>query len=698
MKKLCKLSFLAIILFTSFSFTTPKEEKSREMLLMQLLQYITSHDYYNKIELNDDFSRKIFKNYLKALDEQKRYFTQADIKEFEKYETLLDDHFKTPDLTFFELSYQRLQQRIAEAENIYKSVVKNNFKFTSKETINLDYDKLPYAKNKKDLRKRWQKIVKYSVLSSFVIKQSEQKEKFEKNNQQDSLKTDKQLLVESVESAKKVFQDNFRYLKETTKDEFFTLFLNSYTTSLDPHTNYLAPEASDDFKQSMSGHFEGIGAQLQRTESGVKVTSIISGGPVWKEKSLEVGDLILKVSADGKKYVDVVGMRLDEVIKHIKGPKGTMVTLTVKKTDGAIKDVSIKRDVVEIEETFAKSTLVKSHGKTFAILDLPSFYVDMDNPESRNSFIDVRNEITKLIKDDAQGLILDLRNNGGGSLKSVTGIVGLFIKSGPVVQVKNNRGFVGQGYDNDEQLLWDKPLIVLVSELSASASEIFSAAMQDYKRGIIIGSNQTFGKGTVQNILSLDQLLGYQGDQPTQELGGLKLTIQKYYRINGGSTQLKGVNSDIEIPGKLKYLNVGEREFPQAMPWDRIEPVKYEVWKDNTNWEQAIAQSKKRISEAPLFKLMEEYALFTKSQQDKKEYSLNYKIFKKEKEQEEVNIKKFEELTKHKSDLKFETLSSEKQRMEQKEDVKERFNRWHETLQKDLYIEEAVRVLHDLVP
>ena len=455
----------------------------------------------------------------------------------------------------------------------------------------------------------------------------------------------------------------------------------------------MAPDIKEGFDRDMSGKFEGIGAQLQKKTDGIAITNVILGGPVWKGKLLEVGDQILKVGQGAAEPVDVVGMRLDDAVKLIKGPKGTEVRLTVKRVDGTIEVVPIIRDVVEIEETYAKSAVITANGKRYGLINLPKFYIDFEDVNRRNAATDVALEIEKLKKENIDGLIVDLRTNGGGSLKTVVDIGGLFIPKGPIVQVKSSRGSRDVLSDNDPKTQWDGSLVILTNELSASASEILAAAMQDYKRAIIIGGKQTFGKGTVQSFVDLNEFLRQNN---YGDLGALKITIQKFYRINGGSTQLKGVESDIVVPDKYKYIDIGERDMPNAMPWDKIEAAKFIPWTNNANFEKAIENSKKRIAENAYLKLIDENAQYVKQQQKENVFPLNYEAYKKVIEKNEEQAKKFKAISDYKSDLKFSSVASDEAKIKTSEDLKLRRDRWHESLQKDVYIDEAVKVLEDL--
>lgn len=684
---------LLFVSFASCSFVSKKfDDPEKDKLLVEIIQHILTNKHFNPIDVNDDFSKQMYKNYIEHLDSQKRYFLQSDINEFKKYETRLDDDLKNDDLTFFNLTYNRLTQRMKEAQDITKDIFKKPFNFSSKETINTDFEKIPYVKNKAELQKRWEQIITFSILSNYITKEKEEKNKKEKDANY-KVKSDKELQKEAIETSEKTLLELFSFLNDTVKEEWFSVYVNAMTETFDPHTTYMAPDIKDNFDRDMSGKFEGIGAQLQKKADGIRITGIMLGGPVWKGKLLEVGDHILKVAQGDEEPVDIVGMRLDDAIKLIKGPKGTEVRLTVKRVDGTIEVVPIVRDMVELEETFAKAAIIEDGDKRYGIINLPKFYIDFKNHKERNAASDVALEIEKLKKENIDGLIIDLRNNGGGSLKAVVELGGLFIKNGPIVQVKSPRGRIDVLSDTDSRIQWNGSLVILVNELSASASEILAAAMQDYKRAIVIGGKQTFGKGTVQ---SFEDLNNYVRQNSFGDLGALKYTIQKFYRINGGSTQLEGVKSDIVVPDKYKYIDVGERDLTNAMKWDKIDAVKFESWENQKNFEKAIQNSNKRISENAHLKLIDENAKWVKQQQDKNIFPLNHEAYKKIIEKDEEEAKRFKAISDYKSNLKFVSLPSEEAKIQGNEDLKLRRDRWHETLQQDVYIDEAVNVLKDL--
>ena len=441
----------------------------------------------------------------------------------------------------------------------------------------------------------------------------------------------------------------------------------------------------------MSGKFEGIGARLQKKNEGIEVSELISGGPAWRGKMLEQGDVIIKVGQGNDEPIDIAGMRLDDVIKKIKGPKGTLVKLTVKKVDGTVKVVPIVRDEVETEETFAKSTTVNKDGKLFGVIYLPKFYQSFENKSQRDAFKDVAQEIERLKALNVQGIVMDLRDNGGGSLETVVKMTGLFIDKGPVVQVKPAGGKAQVLPDTDPKVQWDGPLVVMINNYSASASEIFAAAIQDYKRGIVVGSKQSYGKGTVQNVFELNEFV--RGNQ-YGDLGALKTTTQKFYRVNGGSTQLEGVKSDIVMPDRFSFMETGEKDEKSALPWDKIEPAIYTPL--NVNFDKVIANSKNRIASNENFNLITENAKWINDRKEDNTISLNYSSYKKELAEIEVQTKKFKELEKFKNNLTFTSLPYELELMAKDELLKEKRDRWHAELVKDIYMTETLNVLNDL--
>nr|WP_313808458.1 carboxy terminal-processing peptidase [Flavobacterium sp.] len=668
-----------------------KEDPEKDRLLLELLTFVLEKGHYDPIAMDDNFSKNVFKEYVNALDPSKRFFVQSDIDEFKKYETQIDDMIKNKDLKFFELTYNRLIERVAESRKIYKDILDKPFDFSKDESINTDYDKAPFSKNRSELKSRWEKQLKLSVLSSVTdkIKLEEDKKKSESGYEAKSMAD---LEKDSRETTLKSLNEYFDFVEELDRNDWFSIYINAIVERFDPHTFYFAPEEKDKFDISMSGTLEGIGARLQKKNDITEISELIPGGPAWRGKELEQGDLIMKVAQGDDEPIDVVGMRLDDVVKKIKGKKGTEVRLTVKKVDGTIKVISIIREVVELEETYAKSSVVKQGDKTFGVIYLPKFYINFENKDNRDAFKDVAKEIERLKAAGVEGIVMDLRDNGGGSLQTVVDMVGLFIEDGPVVQVKSSGKRKEVLYDKDSRVQWDGPLVVMVNNFSASASEIFAAAIQDYKRGVVIGSKHSYGKGTVQNVIDLNQFVR---SSSYGDLGALKTTTQKFYRINGGSTQREGVLSDIVMPDRYSYIDMGERDIENAMPWDKIDEASYKVAK-NASFSDVIAKSKERMAANETFRLIDENAKWINQRKDVYEYSLNFNKFKAEEDAVENAAKKFKGIADYKNTLQFASLPYEQELFKSDSLLAQKRERWHESLSKDVYVEEALNILTDM--
>ena len=719
MKRNYKLVLITLLLaFASCSFTTKKfEDPNKDKLLIQLIKYVLEEGHFSPQEINDDFSEEVFYDYLNQLDPFKRYFYASDIKEFEQYKDQIDDQLISYDLTFFNLTHERLLKRIEDSKEVYKSVLARPFDFYENETFSTDYENLDYVSSKKEMKERWRKQLKFSTIANYddlvaqrefdmdqanytpKLEDGESLEIYPKtknlNEEQDnSNKSNADLEREARETTEKTIDELYDFIDDRQRKDWFGVYINAIVEEFDPHTFYFAPEDKERFDTAMSGNFEGIGARLQKKMDNITVTEIISGGPAWRENELEVGDQIIKVRQENEEEaINIVGMRLDDAIKFIKGPKGTEVTLTLKRVDGMIEDISITRDIVEIEETYAKSSTVEKDGKMYGVINLPKFYVDFQDYAKRNAASDIKLELQRLKKQGVEGIVLDLRNNGGGSLQTVVDMGGLFIKEGPIVQVKTAGEPKEVLADKDQSIVWDGPLVILVNELSASASEILAAAMQDYKRAIVIGSKQTYGKGTVQNVLDLNRMVR---SNDNGDMGALKFTTQKFYRINGGSTQLEGVKSDVVVPDRYSYIDIGEKDQENPLPWDKISPVEYEKWGSYYDFDSTIEKSKKRMENSAQLKLIEANAQWVKRIRDRESYSLNYNDYKSEMEDNEEESKRFEQISNYTTNLSFNSLPYEKELMAKDSVLLEKRDRWHTSLSKDVYIEEALNVLNDL--
>ena len=670
------------LLLIGFALTNKKfSDPNKDRLLMEVVKYVVEKGHYKKISIDDNLSENLYHSFIKQLDNQKRFFLKSDIREFEKYKYLLDDQIKEYDLSFFNLVYQRSKIRIEEAKSYYKELVNNKFNFNLNENIDLDFEKKEYARSKSEIKNRWRKQLKFSTLDIATLKLGDTL----------SIINDR-IYNESIAIVKKNTEDYFEFITDLDRDDWYSNYLNAFLTQLDPHTFYFQPEDKERFDVNISGKFTGIGARLTKTEGNIKVVEIIIGGPVWKDKLLDVGDIIIKVAQENEEPVDIVGMKVDDAIKLIKGPEKSIVSLTVKKLDGSIKEVQITRALVELEELYAKSTLIEEDDIRYGYISLPKFYVDFSNYKNRNSAEDVKNEIIKLKNNGIEGLILDLRNNGGGSLQSVVDMTGLFIEKGPIVQVKSIGNRKQVLYDRNSEIVWDGPLVVLINEMSASASEILAAALQDYERAIILGSKKTFGKGTVQNVIDLNKFIS----NSDFDLGALKITTDKFYRINGESVQLEGVKSDVIVPDSYMHIFNGEKDEENPLAWDKIDPAMYNPWINEGSLDFISSNAQSRVNENNYLKLISKRADWIEKQQKNKTIPLKFLTYQNYLDENKNKTKEFESLSKYSNDLNFKLLKSEKDYIMSNKELLSNRNRWHKNLTKDIYVSEGVNILKQL--
>jgi carboxyl-terminal processing protease len=695
-KNIIVISLTFILGLASCSFTSSNfDQTDKDKLLLQLISYVLDQGHFVKKEINDDFSSKVFNEYLNIIDPYKRYFYKSDIEEFKKYEDQLDDKFINAEIDFFDLTYNRGQKRFNESKLIYEEILDTPFDYQIDENFNADFESLDYVKNKSEMKDRWRKQLKFSSIEIYDNLLEEQEKELE-DDPSYVKKSNSEIESESRESTLKTLNEMYDFYEDITRSDWFSFYINSFVEQYDPHTIYYSPEAKDRFDVDMSGNYAGIGARLVKKLDRIEVVEVISGGPAWRQNLLEVGDIILKVrqnDQDESESTSILGMPISDAVKLIKGPKGTNVILTIKKVDGEVVDLKIKRDIVLLEETYVRSSIVSKHENLYGFINLPKFYIDFDNSTSRDAAKDIKKEIIRLKNLGVKGLVLDLRNNGGGSLKTVVEMAGLFIQEGPIVQVRSMDKESKILRDKDRSIIWEGPLVILVNEFSASASEILAAAMQDYKRAIIIGSKQTYGKGTVQNVLDLNRMVK---SNTNGDLGALKFTTQKYYRINGGSTQLEGVKSDIVVPDKYTYVDFGEKDQENPLEWDMIEPVSYEPWKSLFDYNKTIDASKNRMKSIEFIRLIDENAKWIKSIRDRDIYTLNYSKFKKDLLLNEEKAKKYKKLSDYSSDLTFKSLPYEIDLIAKDSSLGEKRKRWHKNLSKDIYVNESLNVLNDL--
>jgi len=675
-----------VIYFEVSNIKFSSDEPNKDRLLVDLVSYVLNKLHYNPQIINNDFSSNVFNDFIDAIDSQKRFLLKSDIDDLRQFELLIDDQINSSDITFFNSAYEILIKRISQVEGFYQEILNKPYDFNQIDEINLDYENIGYAANLDELKKLWRKRLKLSVLDAYATKKE--------INEETKSKNDMDLEFESRESIKENLIDFFQFNKDLERFDWFSLYLNSIVTQFDPHTSYLAPEAKEVFDQNISGKFQGIGARLSKRKQQVEIVEIIIGGPVWRDNLLNVGDIIISVAQSiEEEPTEISLMKLSDATDLIKGEKGTDVFLTVKRVDGGIEQIKVTRDVVELEETYAKSSIIKDNNSNYGLINLPRFYVDFNDYGERNAASDMKKELINLKNKGINGLILDLRNNGGGSLKTVVDITGLFIEKGPVVQVKSIGGRKEILSDNDSSILWDGPIVILVNEFSASASEILAAALQDYNRAIILGSKQTYGKGTVQNVVDLNNVIS---GNTYGDLGSIKITTDKFYRINGGSTQLEGVKSDLIFPNRYSYVDIGEKDLDNPLSWDKIDPARYNNSYKVYNYSKAISKSIERINQNKFFNIIDEHAKWIKEQQDDKVISLNYESYKNDLKISKSQNDKLKEIENFISPYYFEfnlnTLNEDAYEI----DIKEQRDRWIDLLRKDIYVNEAINLLKDL--
>ncbi|PKV63347.1 carboxy terminal-processing peptidase [Pontibacter ramchanderi] len=688
------LSVLAVVLLTgsfilySKNNTTPAGKN--EILIKALMQGLSTM-HYKPEKVDDEFSKKAFKLYLDRLDFNKKFLLESDVAMLRKYETQIDDQLRAGSFEFFDISADLIEKRTKESEAFYKDILSKPFDFSKEENIELDGKKLKFAKDKNELKEAWRKQLKYQTLVRLADMQKQQEKATASADNKETRKTFEQMEAEAREKVMTAYNELYKRLDQVTRDDRRSTYINAVANVYDPHTGYFPPKAKKDFDIEFTGRLEGIGASLQEKDGQIKVFEIVPGSPSYMQGDLKPGDAIQKVAQGNGDPVLVEGMRLDDAIQLIRGKKGTEVRLTVRKPDGSTRVIPIIRDVIVFEETYAQSAMIDDQQK-IGYIKLPGFYADFERNGGRNSGEDVKAEIAKLKAAGMQGLVLDLRNNGGGSLADAVEMAGLFIDQGPIVQIRTSSGKTVVLDDRDPEVQYAGPLVVMVNSNSASASEILAAAMQDYKRAVIVGT-PTFGKGTVQQFVEIDEALPSQFD-PYKPFGALKLTIQKFYRINGGTTQLRGVTPDVILPDAYSFLEFGEKEQEYALAFDEISPARYKPWtRSKLNIPAIQASSKSRVSGNESFNVIQKSGERLKKQADNTSRSLSLKKYMEEEKKSEVANKQLEDAQKNVPVLNVARLKSDLQAISGDTAKMARNKDFLKSLQKDVYVEEAVAII-----
>lgn len=685
-------AFGIIVALKTFAFNGNPPSKY-EMILKNLSELLEEIHYSPK-NIDDKFSAEVFNKYLAAVDVEKRAFLQSDIQELSRYKPHLDDEIlgKIP-VQFVPAVLVVAKKRLSELQTMTHEILAQPFDFTKQETVNLDYNNLDFPASVAAQREELRKKIKYNTLEKYAELLDQQESS--KGKPGYVAKTSQQLEKEAREKVLKIADRYFEHLRlKANEDDMFNLFVETIVQCMDPHTDYFPPVEKRGFDEEMSGHFYGIGAALRDEEGTIKIVTLVTGSPAWKSGQVNVGDIIQKVGQGNQEPVDLSSYMVEDAVKIIRGSKGTEVKLTLKKADGSIKVVTLIRDEIVQDEKFARSVIIQSDKGKIGYIFLPDFYADFDNPKGSRCSVDVAREIIKLKEAKVDGIVLDLRNNGGGSLPDVVQMVGLFIDQGPVVQVRDRDGRQQVLNDRDKTVLYDGPLAVMVNEFSASASEIFAAAIQDYHRGVIIGSTTTYGKGTVQRNIPLDKNMGV--NELIGPMGTVKLTLQKFYRINGGSTQLRGVSSDIVLPDLYEHYKFREKDQPDALGWDEMQKADYTTWKYAYDINNIRTSSTERVNSNNAFTTISKNATWLDKQNDKM-YTLNLKDYQEEQKMIRVTVKQIDSASKLKVPLMVYSMPQDTVKYKEDKDKAERYKQWVDSRKTDIYLNETINVMDDMI-
>ncbi len=677
-----------------------KQDENQKLTKSQAIQEtitrVIKDGHYSPKNINDEFSKKVYEKYLEMTDFGKLFFLESDINEFDVYEEQIDDQIFTAKTNLPDLVTARIKQRMKEAESYYKEALKAPFTFDGNEEIELDGKKLTWCKDQADLKNRWYVNMKFRTLSRLTELKDEQKAIAEKKVKlkTDTLWSNAELEAKARANVEKSLANYFKRLNKISDQDRFATYINSICHVVDPHTDFFPPKDKQRFDEEMSGSFIGIGAVLQSDGANCVIKQIVAGSPCWKDGRLKVNDVIQKVAQGADEPVDISGWDTDDIVQIIRGKEGTIVKLTIKHLNGNTEIISIKRGKVELENTFAKSAVIKVGTMQIGYILLPEFYADFNSSNGRRCAVDMRKEIEKLKNENVNGIIIDLRFNGGGSLNDVVEIGGMFVDKGPIVQVKSKDAPAQALNDRESGVLYDGPLAIMINQGSASASEILAAAMQDYKRAIIIGTT-SFGKGTVQRVFPLEDF--YQGDASLLPFGSIKLTLQKFYRINGGSTQLKGVTPDILLPDPYEYLEIGERKDSNSLAWDQVAKADYKPIKSNVDFLQLNELSQKRVASNQNFSLITQNALRMKKQNEINRYPLNEKKYQAQIKENKDISKKLEDLDKDKKLITLVNIKADLPQIQIDTTSRNKNEEWLKTLRKDPYVAEASNVILDWI-
>jgi len=671
--------------------------KLRFAKILRNVGVLLEEGHFNPKPIDDKFSADVLAAYIKELDSDKKVFLASDIDGFKRYENRIDDELHGAPLESFYAVNEVYLKRQAEIADIYKGILAKPFDFTADETLMMDEEKTVFSKDVATRYNTWRKYIKYLVLERYVTAMADRDKPKDKKDVKP--KADSTLEREAREGIYKLM-DRFSKTSKTreTEDYNFGKFVNTIASTMDPHTSYFPPIDLRTFNEGMRGSFYGIGAVLKEEDGKIKIASMVVGMPAFQSGALKENDEVIKVAQGEGEPVDVTGYSVQDAVKLIRGEtKGSVVKLTVRKVDGSEKVVAIKRDDIKLNETFAKSAIIKGEHK-IGYIRLPEFYADFDKPNGARSAVDVAKEIEKLKAENIEGLMLDLRGNGGGSLADVVQIAGLFIEDGPICQVKGRGDRPQVLRDRDKNVLYSGPLTVLVDQSSASASEIFAAAIQDYNRGIIIGSTSTYGKGTVQRNIPLnpESSSSLFANKEAEDLGTVKLTLQKFYRINGEATQNKGVVPDIILPDRYEFLKIREKDNVNSLKYDQIAKADYKTWSTTASSNPIVTQANQAVNSSSTFDKIREQASWIAQNKDRA-YQLNIVKFKAEKDSMAAIIKKVENLYVLPKALVVANLSTDTAFINKTKENLESNKSFVKAVSEDIYVDQSVKVLYKMI-
>ena len=690
--------FATVFLFGAlfFAFNTFKSENQespelRQRKLLSTIGQLLESEHYSPRNIDDAFSKEVFNAYFKALDPEKNTFLQSDLDSLSNYSATIDDEIHGATIAFQPAVSRIYALRIIETKAIFNQIMDQPFNFNLDDSVSLNSDKMAYPKDVTERAKRWEMLLKYRTIERYASLIEER----EKNKDKEKFvyKNDSTLEAESRAYIKKSYKKTIESFEKTfTKEKRFELFLNSITGLMDPHTDYLAPVEKRSFTEQMSGVIYGIGAQLTQDDFGIRIASIQPGGPAWKSGQIVVNDVIVKIAQGAEEPVDVSGYETTDAVKLIRGNLGTEVRLTFRKPDGTFKVVSLIREKIVLDEGYARSVVIQNGADKYGYILLPDFYADFEREDGHRCSEDVAAEIKKLKAENVKGIIIDVRFNGGGSLYEVVQMAGLFIDKGPVVQIRNKEGRSQTLYDETPGILYDGPLVVMANEFSASASEIFAGAIQDYKRGIVVGSSSTYGKGTVQRNVAFGKPLDSLGIQT--EYGAVKLTFQKFYRITGSSTQKKGVVPDVILPDEYEYLKYREKDNESALSWDEMERARYMVWPNNAPLSQVVQSTNLHIQNDTAINRFKENLRWVSNQIETPVYLKLDKFQAFKKRVQEVS-KQNEQALKLKTPMTLAPIKVDYNKFYNNPDKskQDRYQAWIKDLAKDFQVNESSKIL-----